>query len=206
MNKRMWAYLRRSIGVASVVAATALVAGCGGSVEGTAAAADSGSTSSSSTTSSAAPSTVSGQQGSDRGGSVDIDVAIGDCVRLGGTSDAATIAEAKCGSDKSNYKVVAKATKNAQCPSDVDQVYYETRWGSERGALCLDVDWVMGGCMSMPDGEDEPQRVDCTNPTAPNIERAVEIIEGVTDVEQCSEGGFVHDERRFTVCTETVSG
>ncbi|MDH6676234.1 hypothetical protein M2284_000422 [Rhodococcus sp. LBL1] len=203
MNKRMWAYLRRSIGVASVVAATALVAGCGGSVEGTAAAADTAATSSSS---SAAPSTVAGQQGSDRGGSVDIDVAIGDCVRLGGTSDAATIAEAKCGSDKSNYKVVAKATKNAQCPSDVDQVYYETRWGTERGALCLDVDWVMGGCMTVPDGEDEPQRVACNDPHAPRIERAVEIIEGVTDVEQCSEGGFVHDERRFTVCTETVSG
>ncbi|WP_430335539.1 LppU family putative lipoprotein [Rhodococcus sp. ACT016] len=202
----MWAYLRRSIGVASVVAATALVAGCGGTVEGTAAAADgAGSTTSSRTTTSAAPSTVAGQQGSDTGGSVDIDVEIGDCVRLGGTSDAATIAEAACGGGRSNYKVVAKAAANAQCPSDVDQVYYETKWGSERGALCLDVDWVIGGCMSLPDGEDEPQRVDCGDPTAPNIERAVEIIEGATDVEACSEGGFVHDERRFTVCTETVS-
>ncbi len=52
---------------------------------------------------------------------VDIDVEIGDCVRLGGTADAATIDEAVCGSDKSNYKVVGKAAKNAQCASDVDQ-------------------------------------------------------------------------------------
>ncbi|MCL2535331.1 MAG: hypothetical protein FWE39_14315 [Nocardiaceae bacterium] len=202
----MWAFLRRSVGVASVVAATALVAGCGGSVEGTPMASQQGAdTGRSTTTTGAVPTTVSGQQGTDAGGSVDIDVEIGDCVRLGGTSDAATIAEASCGSTRSNYKVVAKAAENAQCPSDVDQVYYETKWGSERGALCLDVDWVMGGCMSLPDGEDEPQRVDCNDPTAPNVERAVEVIEGTTEVERCSEGGFVHDERRFTVCTETVS-
>ncbi len=63
----------------------------------------------------------------------------------------------------------------------------------------------MGGCMSLPDGDDdEPQRVECDDPYAPGIERAIEVIEGVVDVEQCSEGGYVHDEREFTVCTETV--
>lgn len=201
------------MGVGAVVAATALLAGCGGeSVEGAPVAADASTTSSetSSTTSSetsseSAPTSVAGQQGSDRGGRVDIDVEIGDCVRLGGTSDAATIAEALCGSADSNYKVIAKAAKNAQCPSDADQVYYETAWGNERGALCLDVDWVVGGCMSIPDdSEDEPQRVDCNDPDASGVERVVEILEGVADYEQCSEGGFVHDEREFTVCTETV--
>ncbi|WP_242676624.1 hypothetical protein [Rhodococcus sp. ABRD24] len=143
-------------------------------------------------------------KGSDRGGSVDLDVEIGDCVRLGGTDDAATIDAAACGSNESNFKVVAKAARNAQCPSDVDQVYYETEWGSERGALCLDIDWVMGGCMSVPDGEGEPQRVDCADPHAPGIERAVEIVEGTTDAKQCAEGGFVYAERQFTVCTQTV--
>lgn len=197
MNKSIRPIVRRS-GVAAIALAALAVAGCG-SVEGTATAADAGSS-----TAAPAPTSVAAQQGADAGGRVDIDVEIGDCVRLGGTSDAATIDEATCGSEESNYKVVGKAAKNAQCPSDVDQVYYETRWGSERGALCLDVDWVMGGCMSLPDGEDEPQRVECDDPYAPSIERAIEVVENVTDVEQCSEGGYIHDERRFTVCTETV--
>lgn len=187
--------------VGAAVAATALLAGCGGeSVEGSAVAAEA-----SATTSVQSSPSVAGQQGSDGGGRVDIDVEIGDCVRLGGTSDAATIAEATCGSTSSNYKVVAKAAKNAQCPSDVDQVYYETSWGNERGALCLDVDWVVGGCMSIPDdSEDEPQRVDCNDPNATGVEQVTEIVEGTTDVEACSEGGFAHEERQFTVCTETV--
>ncbi len=178
-----------------------LVTGCGGATEGVATAADTAATS----TSSAAVATTSGHEGSDSGGRVDIDVEIGDCVQLGGTSDAATIAEAACGSDESNYRVIAKAEKNAQCPSDVDQVYYETKWGNERGALCLDLDWVMGGCMTLPDDKEvEPTRVECDDPVASGIERAVETIEGVADIEQCSEGGFLYDERMFTVCTETV--
>lgn len=202
MNKGIRAVVRRS-GAVVVALAALTVAGCGSSVEGSAAAADATSSTVASTSVSA-PTSVAGQQGSDRGGSVDIDVEIGDCVRLGGTTDDATIDEAVCGSEQSNYRVVAKAAKNAQCASDVDQVYYETKWGSERGALCLDIDWVIGGCMSLPDGEDEPQRVECDDSTAVSVERAVEIIEGATDVDQCSEGGFVHDERLFTVCTETV--
>ncbi|MFC9517673.1 hypothetical protein ACFTSD_18260 [Nocardiaceae bacterium NPDC056970] len=197
VNKGIRTILRRS-GAVLVVAAALTAAGCGTSVEGTATAA---STSTDGTTSTA----TSAPRSADQGGRVDIDVEIGDCVRLGGTSDAATIDEAVCGSNGSNYKVVGKAARNAQCVSDADQVYYETKWGSERGALCLDVDWVMGGCMSLPDDdEDEPQRVECDDPYAPDIERAVEVIEGVTDADRCSEGGYVYDEREFTVCTETI--
>jgi len=201
VSKGIRAMVRRS-GAVMVVLAGLAAAGCGTSVEGTATA---GGTSTAGETSTTTTTTTSAPLGADQGGRVDIDVEIGDCVRLGGTADAATIDEAVCGSEKSNYKVVGKAAKNAQCASDVDQVYYETKWGSERGALCLDIDWVMGGCMSLPDGDDdEPQRVDCDHPSAPGIERAIEVIEGATDVEQCSEGGYVHDEREFTVCTETV--
>lgn len=199
MNKGIRAIVRRCSAVL-VVAGALTAAGCGTSVEGTATAGGTSTAGETSTTT-----TTSAPLGADQGGRVDIDVEIGDCVRLGGTADAATIDEAVCGSTKSNFKVVGKAAKNAQCASDVDQVYYETKWGSERGALCLDIDWVMGGCMSLPDGDDEePQRVECDDPYAPGIERAIEVIEGATDVEQCSEGGYVHDEREFTVCTETI--
>ncbi|WP_089251005.1 LppU family putative lipoprotein [Rhodococcoides kyotonense] len=149
--------------------------------------------------------TVAGQQGADDGGSTDIDVEIGDCVKLGGTMSDAEIEEAACGSPESNYKVIAKAEQNASCVSDADQVYYETYGGTEQGALCLDVDWVVDGCMSIPSGMDEPARVDCADPAATNVERVTKIVEGAVDVEQCEEGGYSYPERQFTVCTETVT-
>ncbi|RVW03145.1 LppU family putative lipoprotein [Rhodococcus xishaensis] len=197
----MWTLVKRSIGAGAVAAATMLAAACGGSAEGTATAADAAPESPSPSTE-----TVAGQEGSDSGGRVDIDVEIGDCVRLGGTQDAATIDEAACASVESNYKVVAKAREIDQCPSDVDQIYSESMWGKETGVLCLDVDWVVGGCMSLPASNDEdPQRVECDDPNATSVERVTEVLEGVADGDQCPEGGFVYDERLFTVCAETVS-
>lgn len=183
--------------IAGLGAAVLLSAGCSAGSEETPPATAAAST---------VPTTiVAGQEGSDDGGSTDIDVAIGDCVTLGGTMTAATIDTAACGSAESNYRVIAKAQQNAQCPSDADQVYYETLNGTEQGALCLDIDWVVDGCMSIPTGEDEPRRVECTDPTATNVERVTAILEDTTDVESCSEGGFTYTERRFTVCTETVT-
>ncbi|MGW0177652.1 LppU family putative lipoprotein [Rhodococcus sp. NPDC003322] len=187
--------------VAGVVAGAFLVAAsvaCSAeTVEGTAEAQD--------TTISAPVPTIVGQDVGDGGGRTDFRAEVGDCVQLGGTVDAAEIDKATCGSADSNYKVIGKASKNAQCPSDADQVYYETFGSIEQGALCLDIDWVVGGCMSVPDGDEEPFRVECTDPTASSVERVTEIVEGVTDVERCSEGGFTHPEREFTVCTETVT-
>jgi hypothetical protein len=198
VGKRGWAHVRRRIELGAVVAAAVFAVGCSSTVDGTATAASDPVTS--------AATTAAGQVGSDGGGEVDIDVEIGECVRLGGTMDAATISEASCGSADSNYRVIAKAETNAQCPSDVDQVYYEeSSLGTELGALCLDIDWVIGGCMSVPDGgDDEPQRVDCADAHVPGVQRAVELIDGATDVERCSEGGFVYREREFVVCTEEV--
>ncbi|MFF0816841.1 hypothetical protein ACFYVR_17055 [Rhodococcus sp. NPDC003318] len=183
-----------SVRVAGVVIGAVLAfatAACGSqTVEGTAA---------------AQVSTIVGQDVGDGGGSTDFRADVGDCVRLGGTVSAAEIEHAACGSADSNYKVIGKASENAQCPSDSDQVYYETFGSVEQGALCLDIDWVIGGCMSVPDGDEEPLRVDCTDPTASQVERATAIVEGVTGVDECDEGGFTHPERRFTVCTVTVT-
>lgn len=187
-----WAKCVRATGaVAGLVLAVASAACSANEVEGTP---------------TAAATTIAGQVAGDGGGDTEFRANVGDCVKLGGTVDAAEIEHAACGSADSNYRVIATASENAQCPSDADQVYYETFGSVEQGALCLDIDWVVGGCMSIPRyGDDEPFRVDCTDPTAESVERAVEIIEDTTDVEQCSEGGFSHTERRFTVCTVTVT-
>ncbi|OZC88992.1 hypothetical protein CH254_13775 [Rhodococcus sp. 06-412-2C] len=180
-------------------------AGCSSSDSGNAVAAD---TTTSSSTSAAASTTddVTGQEGIDAGGSTDIDVEIGQCVKLGGTMTAATIDNAECGSMESNYKVIAKAEQNEQCPTDVNQTYYETLDGVEQGALCLDVDWVVDGCMSVPTGGiDEPARVDCSDPSATDVEQVTEIKTGTADPNDCPEGGFAYEARQFVVCTTTIS-
>jgi hypothetical protein len=138
----------------------------------------------------------------DAGGTVEIDVEIGECVELTGTVDDANVAKAACGSAPANYKVIGKAPTNAQCVSDADSYYYETLMGDEQGALCLDIDWAVGGCMELAD--DQPVHIDCATPAREGV-RVAEIITDVTDVEKCSTpSGFVYDERRFAVCTDDL--
>ncbi|MDV8021068.1 hypothetical protein [Rhodococcus sp. IEGM 1330] len=199
--------LSRGLFAASAALTLLFAAGCSSSDAGNAVAADTTTATSAST--SAAPSTtddVSGQEGIDAGGSTDIDVEIGQCVQLGGTMTAATIENAECGSMESNYKVIAKAEQNEQCPIDINQTYYETLDGVEQGALCLDVDWVVDGCMSVPTvGMDEPSRVDCGDPSATDVEQVTEIKTGTADPNECPEGGFAYESRQFVVCTTTIS-
>ncbi|MET4047069.1 hypothetical protein BJD99_03325 [Rhodococcus sp. 1163] len=135
---------------------------------------------------------------------IDIDVEIGECVELGGTFDDADIDNATCGSPASNYKVIAKAPSGDECISDADQYYYETLRGVEQGALCLDVDWVVGGCMEV--SGDDPVRADCATPGAETV-RVVEILPGTTEVNDCSDpatSGYAYDERNFIVCVEDL--
>ncbi|KAA0019423.1 LppU family putative lipoprotein [Antrihabitans cavernicola] len=148
------------------------------------------------------PSAPTGQIGRDTGGDVDFEVAIGECVRLGGTVTDATIDHAACGSNDSNYKVIAKAPTNAQCVSDADSYYYETLGGEEQGALCLDIDWVVGGCMDL--SGDDPQRMDCSATTSDGV-KVAEIQQNVDDVDGCpTSGGFLYEARRFVVCTDDL--
>jgi hypothetical protein len=116
---------------------------------------------------SAAPPTGSGglpttDPSADSGGSVSVDVEVGACVTLGGTINAATADPAPCGSQESNFKVIAKKATSDECPTDADQTFYETLGGSELGALCLDIDWVEGDCFEL--GGDLPERVSGTAP------------------------------------------
>ena len=191
----------------AVIATSAIAAftvGCGSDIEPKAIA-ESSSSVADSTTTSAAPTTskITGQEGSDDGGDVDIDVSIGDCVKLGGTTTAAEIDNADCGSKDSNYKVVAKVPTSDLCASDVDSYYYETLAGDEQGAVCLDVDWVVGGCMDLGSGMDEPARIECSDTSGTNVVEVVEILQNSTSIDECGSGadsGFEHPERKFTVC------
>lgn len=137
-------------------------------------------------------------------GDTDFQASIGDCVALGGTVNDATITKASCGSRSSNYKVIGKAENSSGCVSDRDNFYAETLNGIETGALCLDIDWVVGGCMDV--GGDEPKRIDCGE-TGSEPVKVVTIKNNTDSVEDCpdsADSGFKYPERRVVVCVESL--
>lgn len=128
-------------------------------------------------------------------------VAVGDCVAaVVAVPDAgAPVQKTACDSRDSRYKVTDKAAAGGHCPGDADRAVAETLPGGATDTLCLDFNWVAGGCMSVADGSPKP--IDCAA-AEPGRVRVVEIKNGTTDVNSCSDGdrGFVYKERRFVVC------
>ena len=133
---------------------------------------------------------------------------VGDCLTVRGTADRPEAVEAPCGSLESTYRVVAKVENSDECPSDADSSYTaRAGFGSSTSTACVDIDWVVGGCMSVdPDGGDDPVRVECDDTSVHNRQRATQILTGVASVDQCASGlGYAYDERQFTVCVEAVT-
>lgn len=137
---------------------------------------------------------------------------VGDCLKLGGTAAQPEAVKASCASPESNFKVVAVVKDRAQCPSDVDSSYstHNAISGSDN-TVCLDVDWVIGGCMSVdPHHIADPYRVDCNDASVPNRQRATQILKDLdtpVSVDQCASGlGYTYAQRRFAVCVEDISG
>ncbi|MEV6274819.1 hypothetical protein [Nocardia sp. NPDC051832] len=205
---------RLALGIGAVVAVFALVA-CGETIAGQARPAGDGTidaveTSTAKTTTakpSSSPRSSTSKSGSpttaDQGGSIDFDAAVGDCVSLGGASNDPKIEKVACGSKNSNYKIIGKVPNTSQCVSDRDSYYAEKRNGVQTGALCLDIDWVVGDCMDV--GGEDPKRVDCTDTTAAEGVKVVSIKQNTTEVAACGTGsGFTYKERKFVVCVSDM--
>jgi hypothetical protein len=133
---------------------------------------------------------------------------VGDCLKTGGTPERPEVTRVECGSPDSNFKVAGTVENSDQCPADVD-TYYSMRstFSDTSTTICMDVDWVVGDCMSIdPTNDKDPQRVDCDDSSVPNRQRATELLEDVANVDQCASGvGYAYDERNFTVCVEDVA-
>ncbi|KAA0024626.1 LppU family putative lipoprotein [Antrihabitans cavernicola] len=130
------------------------------------------------------------------------DAEIGDCVTLSGTMASPVIAHAVCGSSAANFTVVQKAPTHTQCVSDVDMWYARTRNGQEVGALCLDVDWAVGDCIST--AGDWPTRIDCASGSGAAI-RVTDIIDGTDSTDGCAgHSGGVYSERKRVVCVQPI--
>ncbi|CAN5823373.1 hypothetical protein BH09ACT7_BH09ACT7_49190 [soil metagenome] len=135
------------------------------------------------------------------------DLAVGDCLKVGGAVDRPEATKVACGSTESNFKVVSTVADSEQCPTDVDSYYSQhSTFSDESTTVCMDIDWVVGGCMSVdPEHDSDPVRVDCADNSKPNRQRATQILTGVAIVDECASGlGYAYDEREFTVCVEDV--
>lgn len=136
------------------------------------------------------------------------DLQIGDCLQVGGPPDRPATTKVTCGSRESNFKVVGVVENTDGCPTDVDTYYSMLSSFSGSGStICLDIDWVVGGCMSIdPNNGRDPIRVDCGDGAMANRQRATQVLAGVANVDQCASGvGYAYDQRQFTVCVEDVS-
>ncbi|GAB2649762.1 LppU family putative lipoprotein [Nocardia goodfellowii] len=204
---------RLALGVSAVVAVAALAA-CGQTIEGRAKPIGDGTVdavgTSTTKTATAKPSSSSRSSTSktasptapDQGGSIDFDAAVGDCVSLGGASNDPKIEKVACGSKTSNYKVIGKVPNTSECVSDRDSYYAEKRNGIQTGALCLDIDWVVGDCMDV--GGEDPKRIDCTETAVEGV-KVVSIEQNTTAVASCGTGsGFTYKERKFVVCVSDM--
>ncbi|MGX1804851.1 LppU family putative lipoprotein [Nocardia sp. NPDC055321] len=197
------------IAASVIAAATVLLAGCGDITDGSplaSLAADPPPPPTSPPPTRPVPKTATAEpaDANDKGGVTGFDAAVGDCVRLGGTMTDATIVKATCGATDANYKVIAKAPTNDQCPGDADQAYFRTIAGVETGALCLDIDWVVGDCMDL--GSDNPARIDCSAKTGKDAVRVLAIMRGTSDVNDCTVGGrgYTYAERKLVVCVSAL--
>ena len=139
------------------------------------------------------------------------DLKVGDCLKLGGTADRPEAVKVACGSRTSNFKVAARVAERNQCPRDVDSSYsMRNTFSDSSNTACLDIDWVVGGCMSVdPANNTDPVRVDCNDKSAPHRQRATQILRDLTEpvsVDQCASGvGYAYAERRFAVCVENIA-
>lgn len=136
---------------------------------------------------------------------------VGDCLKLGGTAAQPEAAKAPCGGPASNFRVVASVGDRAQCPTDVDSSYStHNSISGAKNTVCLDIDWVIGGCMSVdPQHTVDPFRVDCNDAAVPNRQRATQILKDLdppVSADQCASGlGYTYPQRRFVVCVEDIS-
>lgn len=201
----------RLVGAIAITVTAFVSTGCGGTIDGYAQPAIDVVPATSSATPTTKPGKTTGKPTtskpaptSSKGGKTDFQANIGDCVSLGGTVTEATIEKAACGSRSSNYKVIAKAKTSSGCVGDRDNFYAETLNGIETGALCLDIDWVVGGCIDV--GGDEPKRIECSEGGTEPV-KVITIKKDSDSVDDCpdaADSGFKYSERKMVVCVESL--
>lgn len=80
-----------------------------------------------------------------------VEFKVGDCVKFVGMFDWLQVIKVECGSLVFNFKVVVVVQEDyVECLVDVDFIYLMCNvFNGLINIICLDIDWVIGGCMSV---------------------------------------------------------
>jgi len=113
------------------------------------------------------------------------------CVSIRQVNGSPKLANERCGSAASTFRVIGRVSDVSQCAPDADLTYH-----SATDAVCLDYDWAAKQCLEI--SSNAVAKVDCAKRGA--VQPEVAII-GAVDVTYCREGGIAHSVRHFTVCT-----
>ncbi|WP_232785279.1 hypothetical protein [Mycobacteroides chelonae] len=129
------------------------------------------------------------------------DFPTGVCVHLRVEETQWWLSKAECGAPDDNYIVVQQVQARADCVADADYKYSSTMADGRPWAACLDYHWINDSCLSI--GKRDSSRVACDDRSRTGREKPVRLILDTATVRGCPSGGFAHEVRRFTVCTET---
>ncbi|TDZ93524.1 hypothetical protein [Mycobacteroides salmoniphilum] len=117
-----------------------------------------------------------------------------DCVNLDQELGKTRLNKVQCG-DTSAFRVIQVVSIKEQCVDDADLTYSSV---TKRYVACLDYDWSADRCLMVKQGR-PVRKVDCATPDSERVEA---IVISTDNTLNCSQGGFAHPVRRFTVCTE----
>jgi hypothetical protein len=112
------------------------------------------------------------------------------CVSIQHVNGSPKLANERCGSPASTFRVIGRVGDVSQCVPDADLTF-----SSPSGGVCLDYDWTADQCLSITSAA--VSKVDCARRGA--LRPEVAII-GAVDVTYCTERGIAHSVRHFTVC------
>jgi hypothetical protein len=129
------------------------------------------------------------------------EAAVGSCATLKGRLVDATLLTVDCGSREAVYRVIQRVNVPAECVQDADRKFYRNTKSGGQWTACLDLKWDESLCVNIDDSD--VSKVECGDPNSSNKFKPTKIILNTTNIDGCSDGGYQHPIRRFTICTET---
>ncbi|MHA7662211.1 LppU/SCO3897 family protein [Mycolicibacterium sp. HS_4_1] len=124
---------------------------------------------------------------------------VGACANLSGTTTDAILSIVDCNSLQNTYRVVRRVNTPQEC-GDTDRSYYHNSQSTGQYTACLDLAWDSTTCIALGP---LVSKVNCADPNISSKIKPTMVILNTTTLDGCSDGGYTHPARRFTVCTQT---
>lgn len=125
---------------------------------------------------------------------------VGGCVNLSGPLVNASLKVVDCGSEQHTYRIIRRVNVPREC-GDTDRSVYSNSRATGQYTACLDLAWDASSCLSLGV---PVTKVACSDVSAPKKIKPLKVILDTITLEGCADGGYVHQQRRFTVCTQSL--